>query len=54
MQPGSVDTVADGVYRPKQMWLNTDKAAALFGPMPTVAQELDTIFARARLPATLA
>jgi dTDP-4-dehydrorhamnose reductase len=53
VQPGSVDAIADGVFRPKQMWLNTDKAAALFGPMPTVAQELDTIFARSRLPATL-
>jgi dTDP-4-dehydrorhamnose reductase len=51
--PGSVDAIADGVFRPKQMWLNTDKAAALLGPMPTVAQELDTIFARSRLPATL-
>jgi dTDP-4-dehydrorhamnose reductase len=46
VQPGSVDATADGVFRPKQMWLNTDKAAALLGPMPTVAQELDTIFAR--------
>jgi dTDP-4-dehydrorhamnose reductase len=53
LQPGSVDAIADGVFRPKQMWLNTDKAAALFGPMPTVAQEIDTIFARSRLPATL-
>jgi dTDP-4-dehydrorhamnose reductase len=53
MQPGSVDAIADGVFRPKQMWLNTDKAAALLGPMPTVAQELDTIFARSRLLATL-
>jgi dTDP-4-dehydrorhamnose reductase len=53
MQQGSVDAMADGVYRPKQMWLNTDKAAALLGPMPTVAQELDTIFARSRSPATL-
>jgi dTDP-4-dehydrorhamnose reductase len=53
LQPGSVDAIADGVFRPKQMWLNTDKAAALFGPMPTVAQELDTIFARSRLLATL-
>ncbi len=44
MQPGSVDAIADGVFRPKQMWLNTDKAAALLGPMPTLAQELDTIF----------
>ena len=54
VQQGSVDAIADGVYRPKQMWLNTDKAAALLGPMPTVAQELDTIFARSRLPAALA
>jgi dTDP-4-dehydrorhamnose reductase len=53
MQAGSVEAIADGVYRPKQMWLNTDKAAALLGPMPTVAQELDAIFARSRLPATL-
>jgi dTDP-4-dehydrorhamnose reductase len=54
VQQGSVDAIADGVYRPKRMWLNTDKAAALFGPMPTVAQELDTIFAHSRLPAALA
>jgi dTDP-4-dehydrorhamnose reductase len=53
MQSGSVDAIADGVFRPKQMWLNTDKATVLLGPMPTVAQELDTIFARSRLPATL-
>ena len=53
MQSGSVDAIADGVFRPKQLWLNTDKATALLGPMPTVAQELDTIFARSRLPATL-
>lgn len=53
MQQGSLEAIADGVYRPKQMWLNTDKAAALLGPMPTVAQELDTIFARSRMPATL-
>jgi dTDP-4-dehydrorhamnose reductase len=53
MQAGSVDAIADGVLRPKQMWLNTDKATALLGPMPAVAQELDTIFARSRLLATL-
>jgi dTDP-4-dehydrorhamnose reductase len=53
MQSGSVDAIADGVFRPKQMWLNTDKAAALLGPMPTVAQELDTIFARSSLLAPL-
>ena len=46
MQQGSIDAVADGVYRPKQMWLNTDRAAALLGPMPTLAEELDTVFAR--------
>jgi dTDP-4-dehydrorhamnose reductase len=40
----SVDTIADGVFRPKQMWLNTDRAAALLGPPPTVSQELETIF----------
>jgi hypothetical protein len=28
------------------MWPNADKATALLNPMPTVAQELDTIFAR--------
>jgi dTDP-4-dehydrorhamnose reductase len=49
VRPGSVDAIADARFRPKQMWLNTDKAAALLGPMPTVAQELDTIFARSRL-----
>jgi dTDP-4-dehydrorhamnose reductase len=53
MQPGSVDAIADGVFRPKQMWLNTDKAAALLGPMPSVAEELDTIFARSKLPVPL-
>jgi dTDP-4-dehydrorhamnose reductase len=53
VRPGSVDAIADGVFRPKQMWLNTNKAAALLGPMPTVAEELDTIFARSRLPAIL-
>jgi dTDP-4-dehydrorhamnose reductase len=49
VRPGSVDAIADGRFRPKQMWLNTDRAAALLGSMPTVAQELDTIFARSRL-----
>jgi len=49
VRPGSVDAIADGRFRPKQMWLNTDRAAALLGTMPTVAQELDTIFAKSRL-----
>jgi dTDP-4-dehydrorhamnose reductase len=51
LQQGSVDVIADGVFRPKQMWLNTDKAAALFGPMPTIAQEIDMIMARSAVPA---
>ncbi len=46
LRPGSVDAIADGIFRPKQMWLNIDKATALLGPMPTVAQELNTIFKR--------
>jgi dTDP-4-dehydrorhamnose reductase len=46
LRSGSVNAIADGVFRPKQMWLNTDKAAALLGPMPTVAEEVDTISAR--------
>jgi dTDP-4-dehydrorhamnose reductase len=50
VQPGGVDGIADGVSRPKQLWLNTDKATATFGPMPTVAQEIDTIFARSSVP----
>jgi dTDP-4-dehydrorhamnose reductase len=29
LRSGSVDAVGDGVFRPKQMWLNTQKAAAL-------------------------
>lgn len=39
----SSDSIQDGVLRPKQMWLNTDKAAALLGPMPTLEQELEKI-----------
>ena len=49
VRAGSVDAIADGVFRPKQMWLNTDNGAALLGPMPTVAQELDSIFARSSI-----
>jgi dTDP-4-dehydrorhamnose reductase len=49
MLPGSVDAIGDGVFRPKEMWLNTDRATALFGPMPTVAQELNAMFARSGL-----
>jgi dTDP-4-dehydrorhamnose reductase len=49
----SVDTIADGVFRPKQMWLNTDRAAALLGPPPTVSQELETIFSHCHALAPL-
>jgi dTDP-4-dehydrorhamnose reductase len=44
----SIDTIADGVWRPKQMWLNVDKASAALGPMPTVANELEVVFDRCR------
>jgi dTDP-4-dehydrorhamnose reductase len=40
----SVDTVPDGVWRPKQMWLNTDLATKLFGPMPMFEHELAKAF----------
>jgi dTDP-4-dehydrorhamnose reductase len=53
VQLAGVDAIADGVFRPKQLWLNTEKAAATFGPMPTVAQEIDTIFARSSVPGPL-
>lgn len=40
----SIDSIADCITRPKQIWLNCDRAIALFGPLPTIEQELDTIF----------
>ncbi len=40
----SIDSLADGIVRAKQMWLNTDKASRLLMPMPSYAQELETIF----------
>lgn len=40
----SVDSVGDGLYRPKQMWLNTDKVANLVGPMPRTEEELQKIW----------
>lgn len=40
----SIDSIADGVTRPKQMWLNTDQATTILGPMPTIEQELKTLF----------
>lgn len=46
LQIKSIDSLADGIVRAKQMWLNTDKANRLLMSMPTYAQELETIFAR--------
>ncbi|HEV8666496.1 MAG TPA: SDR family oxidoreductase [Candidatus Paceibacterota bacterium] len=40
----SIDTIADGVVRPKQMWINTEHAAELLGPMPRVQDEIESIF----------
>lgn len=41
----SVDLIADGVVRPKQMWLNTNLAQKRLGiSMPTVEAELEIIF----------
>jgi len=44
----SVDSIGDGAVRPKEMWLNTDKASRLFGPMPTAAEEVELILSKAR------
>jgi dTDP-4-dehydrorhamnose reductase len=43
----SIDSIADGVVRPKEMWLNTDRAAALLGPMPPTEEEVRAICASA-------
>lgn len=43
----SVDTIADGVPRPKEMWLNSDYTAAVLGvTMPTIEDEVERIFQR--------
>lgn len=39
----SVDTLTDGVARPKEIWLNTEKATAILGPMPVLKDEIDLI-----------
>ncbi len=44
VRAASVDAIPDGVFRPKQMWLNTDRAAAMLGPMPSIAEEVEKIF----------
>lgn len=40
----SVEAVGDRVVRPKQMWLNVDKAVRLFGGMPSAREEVETIW----------
>ncbi len=40
----SIDSIADGVARPKQMWLNVERATMLFGSLPTIGRELDVLF----------
>lgn len=40
----SIDSIADGVIRPKQIWLDTECATMLFGTMPTIDQQLNELF----------
>ena len=47
---GSVDDVHDGVARPKDMWLNVEKATRLLGSMPAVREEAELILAKSPLP----
>lgn len=42
----SVDTLTDGVARPKEIWLNTEKATTILGPMPLLGDEIDLIIPR--------
>ena len=43
----SVDTIADGIVRPKQMWLNCDYTKERLAlTMPSIESEIGTIFAR--------
>lgn len=43
---GSVESIADGVVRPKEMWLNTDYTKESLGlTMPSIENEISTIFA---------
>lgn len=42
----SIDSIADGVIRPKQIWLNCDRAKKVLDiELPTVASEIEKIFA---------
>jgi len=41
----SVDKISQAAFRPKEMWLNVDRAQEVLGSkFPTVAQEIDRIF----------
>lgn len=42
----SIESIADGVIRPKQMWLNIERATLQLGTMPTIEQELNALFQR--------
>lgn len=42
----SIDSLSDGAIRPKEMWLNTDLAHRLFGPMPALQEEIDLVFSK--------
>lgn len=44
VRSANLDSIQDGVFRPKQMWLNTDLATGYFGPMPNIREELEIIF----------
>lgn len=43
IREGSLSAIADGVWRPREMWLNTDRAARTLGPMPDLRAELTLI-----------
>lgn len=45
----SVDTITDGVVRPKQMWLNCERAHTLLGPLPLLRDELELIFSQTNI-----
>jgi dTDP-4-dehydrorhamnose reductase len=46
----SIDSIADGVVRPKQMWLNCDKSKKILGiELPSIASEIEIMFSSAPL-----
>lgn len=45
LSESSVDRIADGVIRPKEMWLNCDYTARTLGvTMPSMHEEIERIF----------